>query len=79
MAPRIGTSFWKVAGLSYLQYLNVSSRALSKALKVHHQLLENNSFFIFKINICMYRIRRNLRRARHWQDKVFRIIKLLET
>lgn len=35
MAPRVGTSFWKVAGLSYLQFLNVSTRAISKVLKVY--------------------------------------------
>ncbi|RYY81509.1 hypothetical protein EON63_15235 [archaeon] len=29
-----GTSFWRQAGLSYLQYLNISSRAVRMVLKV---------------------------------------------
>ena len=72
MAPRVGTSFWKVAGLSYLQYLNVSTRALSKTLKVQRN--RNNP--LLKL---IYFLRRSRRRAGLWQDKVFLIIKLLET
>lgn len=41
-----GGAFWKLAGLNYLQYLSISSRAVRAALKVIRNSEYNNYMFV---------------------------------
>ena len=41
MAPvaKVGSAFWRQAGLSYVQYLSIASRAVRASLKVKFLLI----------------------------------------
>jgi len=44
MATPVGTSFWRVAGVSYLKYVQITSQCVRNCIKDKSKLAQRNEF-----------------------------------